>query len=340
MPTVVCIGELLIDFVSTAKDISLSQCPPLVGAPGGAPANVAVGLARLGVSSGFIGKIGDDPFGEFLHNTLAENSVDATHLVKQTGARTTLAFVATRSDGKKELFFYRNPGADILLHPDDIDEAYIGSAQMLHFGSVSLSHSPSREATLRAVEIAQANGICISYDPNLRLMLWDSPSDARKWIWKAMPAADVVKLAEEEWEFITGTADLDAGAEKIMKAGPKLVVVTRGEQGCYYDNGTARGYLPGFLVEPLDALGAGDGFVAAMLAGLLKVKDYGAMSADDLDELLTGANAAGALTTQQAGVIPALPTPDQIKSFARSASFRHLALVDDVNPFDEAEEDM
>ena len=338
MPTVVCIGELLIDFVSTAKDVSLSKCPPLVGAPGGAPANVAVGLARLGVSSGFIGKIGDDPFGVFLRATLAENSVDATHLVSERGSRTTLAFVATRSDGKKELFFYRNPGADILLHPDDIDEPYIASAKMLHFGSVSLSHSPSREATLRAVEIAQANGICISYDPNLRLMLWDSPSEAKKWIWKAMPAADVVKLAEEEWEFITGTADLDAGSEKIMKAGPKLVVVTRGEQGCYYDNGNSRGYLPGFLVEPLDPLGAGDGFVAAMLAGLLDVKDYAAMSADDLDDLLTRANAAGALTTQRAGVIPALPTHDQIKAFARAASFRHLALAENMDAFDNEED--
>lgn len=333
MPTAVCIGELLIDFVSTEKEVNLSQCPPLVGAPGGAPANVAVGLARLGVSSGFIGKIGDDPFGEFLRSTLAENAVDAGHLVSERGARTTLAFNATRSDGRKDIFFYRNPGADLLLHPSDIPEDYIASAKLLHFGSVSLTHSPSREATLRAVEIAQANSLCISYDPNLRLMLWDSPADAKKWIWKAMPAADVVKLAEEEWEFITGTSDLDAGSEKILRAGPRLVIITRGEQGCYYDNGRARGYLPGFMVEPLDPLGAGDGFVAAMLAGLLEVDDFGALSAEDLDDLLTTANAAGALTTQRAGVIPALPTPKEIKAFVRTASFRHLALDDDGDPF-------
>jgi len=338
MPTAVCIGELLIDFVSTAKDVSLSECPPLVGAPGGAPANVAVGLARLGVRAGFIGKIGDDPFGDFLRRTLVQNSVEAAHLVSEPGGRTTLAFNATRSDGKKDIFFYRNPGADVLLHPDDIVEDYIASASLLHFGSVSLTHSPSREATLRAVEIAQANGLCISYDPNLRLMLWDSPADAKKWIWKAMPAADVVKLAEEEWEFITGTADLDAGSEKILKAGPRLVVVTRGEQGCYYDNGSARGYLPGFMVEPVDPLGAGDGFVAAMLAGLVAVEDYGSLSAEDLDDLLTTANAAGALTTQRAGVIPALPTADEIRAFVRTASFRHLALGEEMNPFGDEDE--
>jgi len=339
MPTAVCIGELLVDFVSTTKDVSLSECPPLVGAPGGAPANVAVGLARLGVPAGFVGKIGDDPFGEFLRRTLTQNAVDGTHLVSEPGARTTLAFNATRSDGRKDIFFYRNPGADLLLHPNDISEEYIASASLLHFGSVSLTHSPSREATLRAVEIAQSNGICISYDPNLRLMLWDSPTDAKKWIWKAMPAADVVKLAEEEWEFITGGADLEAGSEKILKAGPRLVVVTRGEQGCYYDNGSARGYLPGFMVEPLDPLGAGDGFVAAMLAGLLQVEDYRALSAGDLDDLLTTANAAGALTTQRAGVIPALPTPDEIRAFVRTASFRHLALGDELDPFAEEHEE-
>jgi fructokinase len=333
MPAAVCIGELLVDFVSTEKDVSLSHCPPLVGAPGGAPANVAVGLARLGIASGFIGKIGDDPFGEYLRDALVQNGVDAIHLVSEPGARTTLAFNATRSDGKKDIFFYRNPGADILLHPNDIADDYVASARLLHFGSVSLTHSPSREATLRAVEIAQANGARISYDPNLRLMLWDSPTEAKKWIWKAMPAADVVKLAEEEWEFITGICDLDAGSAKIMKAGPRLVVVTRGEQGCYYDNGSARGYLPGFLVDPLDPLGAGDGFVASMLAGLIEVTDLAAMSADDLDDLLTTANAAGALTTLRAGVIPALPTRDEIRAFARTATFRHLALGDGMDAF-------
>jgi len=336
MPTAVCIGEFLIDFVSTAKDVSLAQCPPLVGAPGGAPANVAVGLARLGVSAGFVGKIGKDPFGDFLKSELAGSSVDATHLAVDPAARTTLAFVATRSDGKKDILFYRNPGADTLLHPDDIDEKYIASARLLHFGSVSLSHSPSREATLRAVEIAQANELRISYDPNLRLMLWDSPAEAKKWIWKAMPAANVVKLAEEEWEFITGTSDLEIGSEKILKAGPALVVVTRGEQGCYYDNGNARGYLPGFMVDAVDPLGAGDGFVATMLAGLMEVQDYGAMSADDLDELLTTANAAGALTTQRAGVIPALPTRDEIRAFVRTATFRNFSLGD-LDPFGEHE---
>ncbi len=338
MPTAVCIGELLIDFVSTVKDVGLAGCPPFVGAAGGAPANVAVGLARLGVSCGFVGKVGDDPFGAFLRRTLDDNSVDATHLRRAPGARTTLAFNATRSDGKKDVFFYRNPGADTLLHPDDIDEPFISSARMLHFGSVSLSHSPSREATLRAVEIAQAHQLRISYDPNLRLMLWDSPAEARRCIWQAMPAAEVVKLAEEEWEFITGAAGLEAGSKKILAAGPRLVVVTRGDQGCYYDNGRARGYLPGFMVDAVEPLGAGDGFVAAMLAALLEADDVAALSADDLDAILTTANAAGALTTRRAGVIPALPTRDEIRAFLRIASLRPLAVDDTMIAFSESDD--
>ena len=315
MPKALCIGELLIDFVSTTPDVSLAGAPGFVKAPGGAPANVAVGLAKLGIDAGFIGKVGADAFGDFLREVLQENSVDTTYLIAGEASRTTLAFVATRSDGMKDITFYRHPGADIQLSPDEIDTGYVQSAELFHYGSVSLSHSPSREATLQAIQSAKASGAMLSYDPNLRLMLWDNPNDAKHWIWEVMPYADVVKISEEEWEFVTGDVELANGIERILGLGAKLLVVTLGERGCYYTNGTADGYVNGFAVDVLDTLGAGDAFVAAMLMQLMKHEDIRALDAPRLDAIMRYANAAGALATQKIGVIPALPTPSEIEQF-------------------------
>lgn len=315
MPDVLSIGELLIDFVSTETDATLSESPGFIKAPGGAPANVAVGLAKLGIDSGFIGKIGDDPFGEFLRTTLEQSSVDTQGLISGVGVRTTLAFVAARSDGQKDICFYRNPGADILLRPDELNSKAIQSAKALHYGSVSLSHRPSRDATMEAIRIAKDAGVLLSYDPNLRLSLWDDPQEAWNWIWKVMPNADVVKLADEEWEFITGTEDLDAGCDKIFEVGRPLIIVTLGKDGCYFNNGEVSGHLDGFAVDAIDTLGAGDAFVAAMLSQLLDGPAPVTLDEDALRKILRYANAAGALATQEVGVIPALPSRAQIQQF-------------------------
>ena len=315
MPKALCIGELLIDFVSTTPDVTLAEAPGFVKAPGGAPANVAVGLAKLGIDAGFIGKVGEDAFGDFLSETLQQNSVDTTYLVAGEASRTTLAFVATRSDGMKDITFYRHPGADIQLSPDEIDTGYVQSAEVFHYGSVSLSHSPSREATLHAIQSAKAGGAMLSYDPNLRLPLWDNANDAKHWIWEVMPYADVVKISEEEWEFVTGNAELKGGIERILGFGVKLLVITLGERGCYYTNGTADGYVEGYAVEVVDTLGAGDAFVAAMLMQLMKHENIRSLDASTLDAIMRYANAAGALATQKVGVIPALPTPSEIEQF-------------------------
>ena len=314
MPKAICIGELLIDFVSTTTDVSLAECPSFAKAPGGAPANVAVGLAKLGIDSGFIGKVGDDPFGDFLRQTLDQNAVDTSYLISGTGSRTTLAFVATRSDGSKDITFYRNPGADIQLAPEEIEEAYIQSAELSHYGSVSLSHQPSRDATLKAIRCAKDTGAFISYDPNLRLMLWDNPDEAKRWMWEVMPYANIVKIADEEWEFIMETPSLQDGSARLLEIGIDLVVVTRGEHGCYYNNGLNQGYVDGFGVDVIDPLGAGDGFVAAMLSRLLPLSEL-VLDDNQLQAIMRYANAAGALTTQKVGVIPALPTGSEIEDF-------------------------
>lgn len=315
MPKALCIGELLIDFVSTTPDVTLAEAPGFVKAPGGAPANVAVGLAKLEIEAGFIGKVGADPFGDFLTETLQQNSVDTTYLVAGESSRTTLAFVATRSDGMKDITFYRHPGADIQLSPDEIDPDYIKSADLFHYGSVSLSHSPTREATLKAIQTAKDAGAFISYDPNLRLMLWDNPDDAKHWIWEVMPFADVVKISEEEWEFITGEHELSGGIERILGLGVELLIVTLGERGCYYANGKVDGYVDGYTVEVVDTLGAGDSFVAAMLSQLMKRTELSSLTNEDLVDIMRYANAAGALATQTVGVIPALPTHVDIVNF-------------------------
>ncbi|RKU22802.1 hypothetical protein C6500_03030 [Candidatus Poribacteria bacterium] len=315
MPKALCIGELLIDFVSTTPDVTLAEAPGFVKAPGGAPANVAVGLAKLGMDAGFIGKVGSDAFGDFLRETLQQNSVNTDYLIADEGTRTTLAFVATRSDGMKDITFYRHPGADIQLSPDEINTDYIQSADLFHYGSVSLSHSPSREATLQAIQAAKAGGAMLSYDPNLRLMLWDNANDAKHWIWEVMSYADVVKLSEEEWEFVTGDAGLEHGIDRILRRGVKLIVVTLGERGCYYTNGITNGFVDGFIVDVVDPLGAGDAFVAAMLTQLMQHADLLALERVRLDEIMRYANAAGALATQKVGVIPALPTHPNIEHF-------------------------
>jgi fructokinase len=315
MPKALCIGELLIDFVSTTPDVTLAEAPGFVKAPGGAPANVAVGLAKLGVDAGFIGKVGADPFGDFLTETLQQNNVDTTYLIAGETSRTTLAFVATRSDGMKDITFYRHPGADIQLSPNEIDVDYIHSAELFHYGSVSLSHSPTREATLKAIQYAKSAGAFISYDPNLRLVLWDSVDDAKHWIWEVIPHADVVKISEEEWEFVTGDIELKQGVERILGLGVKLLVVTLGERGCYYTNGNVEGSVDGFAVEVVDTLGAGDAFVAAMLTQLMTHADIESLEKDKLDAIMRYANAAGALATQKVGVIPALPTHSEIERF-------------------------
>ena len=315
MPKALCIGELLIDFVSTTLDVTLAEAPGFVKAPGGAPANVAVGLAKLGVDAGFIGKVGADAFGDFLRETLEQNSVDTAYLIAGEESRTTLAFVATRSDGMKDITFYRHPGADIQLSPDEIDTGYVQSTELFHYGSVSLSHSPSREATLHAIRSAKAGGARLSYDPNLRLMLWDNAKDAKYWIWEVMSYADVVKISEEEWEFVTGDVELTSGIERILGLGVKLLVVTLGERGCYYTNGITEGFVDGFVVDVVDTLGAGDAFVAAMLTQLMPHTDLTSLEKVRLDAIMRYANAAGALATQKVGVIPSLPTSSEIESF-------------------------
>ncbi len=317
MPQVISLGEALIDFVSLESGVEVKDASGFLKAPGGAPANVAVGLARLGVGVGFVGKVGDDPFGHFLEEILSSNGVDTSRLLFECEVRTALAFVSLTSEGDRSFSFYRNPSADMMLRSDEIDENYIASAEVFHFGSITLISEPSRSATLKAVKISEKHGITVSYDPNLRMNLWPSPDDARREILSSIPMCHILKVNEEETEFLTGKSDIEEGSHELKEMGPVMVVVTLGKEGCIYNDGLnlLRSTPP--KVKPVDTTGAGDGFVAGLLKGILDIRkegaDIGKIPAERLKTILSFANIVGAITTTKKGAIPALPTEDEIE---------------------------
>ena len=324
MPDVVCLGELLIDFVAVEENLPLLEVSAFRRAPGGAPANVACGVARLGRTAGFIGKVGAEPFGDFLRRTLRDAGVDTGHLAATNQARTTLAFVGVHADGRKEIFFYRNPGADMLLAPGDIDEAYVAGAACFHFGSISTIDPGPRAATLKAAAIARKAGRLVSFDPNWRPALWPSEARGHLEIRTGLALADIVKVSGEEWRLVTGTDDLADGARGIIAAGPRLVVVSLGEKGCYYHHASGAGFVPGFKVPVVECTGAGDGFVASILVDLLDHLEAGgtleSLTPEALGRLCRRANAVGALACTRPGAIPALPTRGEAEALRTSES--------------------
>lgn len=307
-------GELLVDFVPTVTGVSLIDAPAFVKAPGGAPANVAVGLARLGVPSAFLGQVGDDAFGHFLAASLAEAGVDVSMLSFTRLARTALAFVSLRADGERDFTFYRHPSADMLYAPADVDAhaVRLRTAQGFHFGSISLIGEPARAATLRAVELARSGGALITYDPNLRLPLWPDAEEARVGMLLGVREAAVVKVAEDELAFMTGTTDEHEAVRRVWHPGLRLLAITRGPRGCAYVSEAFHGEVDGFPITAVDTTGCGDAFMAGLLSGVLE--DPGVLSSEDsLRRVCQRANAAGALTATRRGAIPALPFLDNVR---------------------------
>lgn len=316
MADVVCMGELLIDFVAMETGVTVGEASGFVKAAGGAPANVAVAVQRLGLSSAFIGQVGRDPFGDYLTETLRGLGVDVSGLKSTDKANTALAFVALGEDGERTFSFYRNPSADMLMTPDDVDYALIDGCRAFHFGSVSMIAEPSRAATLAAAKHAADAGKWVSYDPNLRLALWPSEDAAREGMMAGFDHATSVKISEEELDFLTG-----GDVYQLWRERTRLIVVTHGSRG-------ATAYtLDGFLliegqgVTAVDTTGAGDAFTGGLLTQLLTAADLDGMLADvsKLGDVLHFANTVGALATTQKGAIPALPTREQVEQMARTA---------------------
>lgn len=310
MIDIVSLGEILIDF--TPNGTNEQGIALFARNPGGAPANVLAMNSKLGGTSAFIGKIGNDAFGAYLKDTLNSHNIDTSGLVTDSEVPTTLAFVQLDKSGDRSFSFYRNPGADMMLNTNEVKKELINDCKIFHFGSVSLTDEPCRKATFDSVAYAKEHGKIISFDPNYRPLLWKDKAESIKIITKAIAFSDILKVSEEEMYLITNETNLELGSEKLLNMGPSLVLVSLGEKGACFRNKKHFGIFPTYNVNAVDTTGAGDAFVGAML---WQIKDFNLceISNMNLAENINFANAAGSLTTTQRGAIPALPTLGEIK---------------------------
>ena len=312
---VVAMGELLIDFTMNGKS---EQGNPLFEAnPGGAPCNVLAILKKYGKETGFIGKVGSDQFGQMLKGTLEEVGIDTAGLVMDAGYNTTLAFVHTAEDGDRTFSFYRKPGADMMLAEGEINYEMIDNTKIFHFGTLSMTDNPAREATKAAVAYAKAHGKLISFDPNLRPPLWGNLEDAKEAMDYGFKIADIVKIADNEIEFMTGKSDMNEAIEVLTaQYDIKLLLVTLGKDGSVAIYNKERVFVPGFIQEnTIETTGAGDTFGGSVLA---YVCEHGIehLTKDNLMQMLTLANAGASLITTRKGALRVMPEMSEILALA------------------------
>ena len=314
---VVALGELLIDF--TENGTSAQGNPVFEANPGGAPCNVLAMLRKLDRRCAFVGKVGNDMFGQQLKAVAEEAGIDMSGLRMDDTVHTTLAFVKTYEDGDRDFSFYRNPGADMMLTEDELPMDMIRDTRIFHFGTLSMTHEGVRQATRAAVLAAKQAGAIISFDPNLRPPLWDSLNEARAQMLWGLSQADVVKIADNEIEFLTDTLDYDKGARLLRERFPgiRLLNVTAGANGSYAFCGDRKTFVPSFLLGgTIETTGAGDTFCASVLDFVLAHGTDG-LSKDDLKAMLRFANAAAYLVTTRRGAIRSMPQRQQVEAILK-----------------------
>lgn len=319
MIDVTALGEILIDFTPCGE---FEGVPVFAQNPGGAPLNALAQNAILGGKTAFIGKVGTDGFGEALRLVMEKNHIDTRGLAFSDKVHTTLAFVQLDSKGERSFSFYRNPGADILLSKEDINEDLLRNSHIFHFGSLSTTAEPSKSATYAALTIAKEVGCITSYDPNYRAPLWESEEIAVEAMLDLLSYADILKVSEEEMELLTGISNLEEGSQKLANYGSALVCVSRGAAGAFFRRGADCGQVSGFAVNTADTNGAGDSFFGAIHYQLRNktLEDLKNMSVAELTEMIRFANAAGALTAIKKGAIPAMANMETIQAFLNSES--------------------
>ena len=310
---VIALGELLIDF--TENGASAQGNPLLEANPGGAPCNVLAMLQKLGKRTAFVGKVGRDMFGAQLREAAEGAGICMDYLLEDTHVHTTLAFVKTFPNGDRDFSFYRDPGADMMLRSDELPLEAIKKARIFHFGTLSMTHPDVRFATRKAVTVAKEAGALISFDPNLRPPLWYDLEEAREQIAWGLSRCDILKIADNELEFMTGETDFDRGAEKLRESYPNIKVlnVTAGADGSYSYTGGRRVFVPSFrLGGTIETTGAGDTFCACVLNYVL---EHGAdeLSESQLTDMLRFANAAAYLVTTKKGAIRSMPEREQVE---------------------------
>ena len=319
---VTALGELLVDF--TMNGLSAQQNQLFEANPGGAPCNVLAMLRKLGRKTAFIGKVGNDSFGKMLKDTVNRLGINTDNLLMDDKVPTTLAFVHTASDGDRSFSFYRNPGADMMLRTEEVNTELIADSKIFHFGSQSMTDQKVEEATKTAVAAAKNAGALISFDPNLRPPLWDSLDRAKKKIQYGLEQCDILKISDDEIEFLTGTDDIDEGIEQIRnKYNVRLVCATMGKRGskAYYQD--IRTQCPTFLeVRTIETTGAGDTFMACVLDAVLE------NGIDSLDErklynMLEFANAASSIVTTRKGALKVMPEKSEILKLTAERNNNH-----------------
>lgn len=308
---VIALGELLIDF--TENGLSANGNPLLVANPGGAPCNVLAMLQNLDKKTAFIGKVGNDSFGDYLTETVKSVGIDTTNLVKDQSIPTTLAFVHTAPDGDRSFSFYRKPGADMMLAKDEIDFSKIDDAKIFHFGTLSMTHDGVREATKAALEYAKSKGLMISFDPNYRPLLWDDPEEAKNMMRFGFSQCDILKISDDEITFVTGKDTIPEAIEAFRKEyKPTLMCVTLGKEGSiaiYKDIEIPCGAV--VRDDTIETTGAGDTFMACTLNYVLE-HGLSDLTESMLLEMQKFAGAAASVITTRKGALKVMPTKDEV----------------------------
>ncbi len=309
---VTALGELLIDF--TENGVSLQGNPLFEANPGGAPCNVLAMLSRLGHKTAFIGKVGKDFFGEQLKAAIQEQGIHADYLRMDENVHTTLALVHTFPDGDRDFSFYREPGADMMLTEEEVPEALLADTKLFHFGTLSMTHEGVRRATKKAVTLAKQSGAWISFDPNLRPPLWKSMEEARQQALYGLEHCDILKISDNEIQWLTGEEDYTAGAEWIYgRYHIPLILVSMGKEGsrAYYHGRMAAEGRPYLRADTIETTGAGDTFCGCVLHFIVE-HGLDGLTDGDLSEMLDFANRAASVITTRKGALRVMPTKEEI----------------------------
>ena len=312
MYDVVALGELLIDFAP--KSVNEAGYPVLSANPGGAPGNFLAALNRYGCKTAMIGKVGDDMFGRLLVRTLRDAGIETVGIRMDADQFTTLAFVSLDESGNRDFSFARKPGADTCLRPDEVDEGLLADARVFHFGTLSLTDEPAASATRKAVELAKAHGLLVSLDPNLRKPLWRSEADAKAAIEWSLHQADIVKISDEEIEFLWGLSPEEGATKLLREYGVSLAYITLGPKGCYAVTASHRITVSSPSgIHVVDTTGAGDIFGGSAMSQFLQCKKSpSALSEEELTRIVRFACTAASLSTQKHGGITSVPDRQEV----------------------------
>ncbi|GAB6170190.1 carbohydrate kinase [Clostridium carnis] len=321
MNKVVSIGEALIDFIPFEKGIPLKDVTSFFRVPGGAPLNVAATVAKLGGRATMLTKLGQDGFGDHIIECVKLLGVDTSSIKRTIKANTALAFVSLKENGERDFSFYRNPSADMLLESSEIEEDIFEENGILHFCSVSLIEDPIKEAHKRAIKIAKTKKCLISFDPNVRLPLWENPEDCRKAILEFLPLANIIKISDEELKFITGIENERKAIQSLFTGEVQIIIYTKGINGAEFITKNKTVFSPSFKVVAQDTTGAGDSFIGSFLYKVIEndytLEDLLNLKGEQIKDILTFSNSTAALTVCKKGAISALPTKEEVLELAK-----------------------